>query len=197
MSQIMRRTLRRSVLAAGGTLLAGAITRKWIAPEAAAQSSPEQSPPVQPFSVVRFHAPTALPPFSFADADGRTIDSAQPRGHGVVLNLWATWCVPCVAELPALDSLARTLAPSGIQVLTVSLDHGGAAMVKPFYAAHGIRSLPVLLDPHSAILAALGLEGIPTTLVIDKTGKEVARVQGSVNWADPAAAIAITKAIGS
>ena len=92
------------------------------------------------------------------------------RGHGLVVNLWATWCVPCVTEMPALDALSRTLAPSGALVLTVSLDRGGADAVRPFFAAHGIRSLPVLLDPHSASLAALGLDGIPITLLIDKAG---------------------------
>ena len=191
MSEIMRRTLRRSVLAAGATLMAGAVTRKWLAPPARAQA-----PPVQPFSVVGFHAPSPLPGFGFDDEAGRHVAIESRRGRGVLLNLWATWCVPCVAELPALDALARTLAPSGIDVLTVSLDHGGAATVRPFYAAHNIRSLPVLLDPHSAILAALGLEGIPMTLLIDARGREVGRVQGSVDWADPAAAPAIRKALG-
>ena len=105
-----------------------------------------------------------------------------------MLNLWATWCVPCVAEMPALDQLARALQPNGVTVLTVSLDHGGAEQVRAFFAAHAIRSLPVLLDPHSSSMAALGLDGIPTTLLIDRAGREVARVSGSVDWAAPQAA---------
>lgn len=187
MPGIMRTTLRRSVLAAGGTLLAGTLARKWL-PAAAAQDA---HPPVQPFSVLKSHPPSILPRIAFTDADGGTSGLDRFAGHGIVLNLWATWCIPCVAEMPSLDGLARVLAPAGILVLPVSLDHDGAARVAPFYKAHGITSLPVLLDPHSAILAALGLEGIPMTLLIDRQGREVARVQGSVDWADPKAAVTV------
>ncbi|MGI4748731.1 MAG: TlpA disulfide reductase family protein [Janthinobacterium lividum] len=192
----MQKTLRRTVLAAGGTLLAGALARKYmIGPGQAEQVEPGH-PPVQPLDIVKPHPPTILPRLGFLDADGTMQSLEQFMGHGLVLNLWATWCVPCVAEMPALDALARTLAPSGVRVLTVSLDRGGAAAVKPFYAAHGITSLPILLDPHSTMLAALGLDGIPTTLLVDKAGLEVARLQGPVDWASTQAAALVTKLIG-
>ena len=180
----MRRTFRRSVLAAGGTLMAALVSRKLLLPAANAEPDPPKSP-FQGLDAVRTHAPSPLPTLSFTGADGtpRTLD--QYKGHGLVLNLWATWCIPCVAELPALDALARRLAPTGAQVLTVSLDRGGADQVRPFFAAHAIRSLPILLDPHSASLGALGLDGIPTTLLVDKAGLEVARLQGPIDWAAP------------
>ena len=98
--------------------------------------------------------------------------------------------------MPALDALARTLAPSGIRVLTVSLDHRGADAVRPFFAAHAIRSLPVLLDPHSTSLAALGLDGIPVTLLVNRAGQEVARLQGPVDWATPQAAALVGRLVG-
>lgn len=192
----MRKTLRRTVLAAGGTLLAGAVVRKYLIEPGQAEQAEPAHPPVQPLDIIKPHPPTILPKLGFLDADGKPQSLEQYAGHGLVLNLWATWCVPCVAEMPALDALARTLAPSGVRVLTVSLDRGGAAAVKPFYAAHGITSLPVLLDPHSALLGALGLDGIPTTLLVDKTGLEVARLQGPVDWASPQAAALVTKLIG-
>jgi thiol-disulfide isomerase/thioredoxin len=197
MSRIMRRTLHRSVLAAGGTLLAAVVSRKYWG--AGAEVPPDQTrPPVQGLDTVHAHPPRSLPSLSFTDADGRVLTLEQLRlahGGGIVLNLWATWCVPCVAEMPALDTLSRVLAPSGIAVLTVSLDHGGADQVRAFQAAHQIRSLPVLLDPHSASLVALGLDGIPTTLLINRNGQEVARISGSVDWASPQAASLVTRLV--
>ncbi len=194
----MRSTLRRGVLAAGGTLLAAAVARKLGLGGADAQPDPSH-PPVQGLEVVRPHLPSVLPPLSFVDGNGKaaTLDGirAAQGGNGVLLNLWATWCVPCVAEMPALDSLSRALQPAAVTVLTVSLDHGGAEQVRAFYAAHAIRSLPVLLDPHSTSLAALGLDGIPTTLLIDRAGREVARVSGSVDWAAPEAAGLVTRLV--
>ena len=194
----MRSTLRLGVPAAGGTLLAVPLARKLRLGGAAAQSDP-MHPPVQGLQVVRPHPPSPLPVLSFVDADGQatTLDRirAAQGGGAVVLNLWATWCVPCVAEMPALDQLARALKPDGVAVLTVSLDHGGAEQVRAFYAAHAIRSLPVLLDPHSLSMAALGLDGIPTTLLIDRAGREVARVAGSVDWADPGAAALVNRLV--
>lgn len=192
----MQKTLRRTVLAAGGTLLAAALARKYLIEPGRAEQADSSHPPVQPLDIIKSHPPTILPRLGFLDVDGKPQSLEQYAGHGLVLNLWATWCVPCVAEMPALDALARTLAPSGIRVLTVSLDRGGAAAVRPFFATHGIGSLPILLDPHSALLGALGLDGIPTTLLVDKAGLEVARLQGPVDWASPQAAALVTRLIG-
>ena len=182
----MRTILRRSVLAAGGTLMAALVSRKFLQAEADAGQEPTRSP-FQGLDALKAHAPSALPTLSFTDADGTPQTLERYRGQGLVLNLWATWCVPCVAELPALDRLARVLAPTGARVLTVSLDRGGAAQVRPFFAEHAISSLPILLDPHSAMLGALQLDGIPTTLLVNKAGLEVARLQGPVDWSAPAA----------
>ena len=192
MSRIMRPILRRAVLAAGGTVMAAALSRKRPLGSARAQ---QDHPPFQPLDTIRAHAPTQLPALSFLDGDGRPVGLDRYRGHGVVLNLWATWCVPCVPEMPALDALARTLAPSGTRVLTVSMDHGGAAAVRPFFAAYGVRSLPVLLDPHGAALSVLGLDGIPVTLLIDRQGREVARLEGPVDWATPQAAALVGRLV--
>ena len=175
--------------------MAAAVARKFLASGAEAQPI-LPAPPILPLSALRPHDPAKLPPISFQSADGGTHTLDEHRGHGVVLNLWATWCVPCVAEMPALDMLARTLAPQGIQVLTVSLDRAGVDAVRPFFAAHAIRSLPILLDPHSAALQALGLDGIPTTLLVNKAGLEVARLQGPTLWASPQAAQLIKTMIG-
>ena len=191
---ITRTVLRRGLLAAGGTLLAAVVARNSLHSPAAPTPPADvpAGPATRAVSELAPHAPTALPALAFATADGNRRTLADYAGRGVVLNFWATWCTPCVSEMPALDALSRTLAAGSpaMAVLAVSLDRGGAGAVAPFYASHGIRSLPVLLDPHSETMAALHLDGIPTTLVIDPRGREVARIQGPVQWdASDAAAI--------
>ena len=186
MPQTLHQIVRRSLLAAAGTLLAGAVAGKYLFDaRAGAQNQAQAGPQPQPVTAVRAHPPVAAPPLHFTTADGATRSLSDYAGRVVVLNFWATWCVPCVSEMPALDALAGRAAGAGIAVLAVSLDHGGATAVQPFYAGHGIRNLPLLLDPHSDAMMALRLEGIPTTLVIDRAGREVARIEGPVLWDSP------------
>jgi thiol-disulfide isomerase/thioredoxin len=132
----------------------------------------------------------------FTGADGSTHSLAEYAGKGVVLNLWATWCVPCVREMPALDGLAKLVAPDGIVVLPVSSDHGGAAAVQRFYSEHGIKNLPVLLDPMGTLAHALNVRGIPTTLLIDKDGQEVGWLEGSADWSSADAVTVVRRAKG-
>jgi thiol-disulfide isomerase/thioredoxin len=106
---------------------------------------------------------------------------ADWRGRIVVLNFWATWCIPCVAELPSLDRLAAS-APD-FAVLAVSADRTGAEVVSPFLKAHGIAHLTTLLDPHMAAGQAFGVAGFPTTLVIDASGRLRGRLEGPADWA--------------
>jgi thiol-disulfide isomerase/thioredoxin len=205
MSHNKHQIMRRSLLAAGGTLLAGAVARKYLFPPSAdadiaagpLPANPVAAGPVlQPITVLEARPPASVPALRFTAADGTARSLADYAGKGVVLNFWATWCVPCVSEMPALDGLARAEAERGIVVLPVSLDRTGADAVKPFYATHGIRSLPVLLDPHSETMTALKLDGIPTTLVIDRRGREVARVQGPVQWDSNQAAALLGRLVG-
>ncbi len=121
----------------------------------------------------------------FTAADGTPRSLADYAGKAVVLNLWATWCVPCVREMPALDDLAKLVAGDGVVVLPVSSDHGGASVVQNFYTQHGIRNLPVLLDPRDMIGHSLNVRGIPTTLLIDPQGQEVGWLEGSADWSSP------------
>ena len=123
-----------------------------------------------------------LPPFRFFTADNTARTLADYRGKGVVLNLWATWCGPCVAELPTMDKLAATLAPDGIVVLPVSSDIGGAAAVRAFYDSHDIQNLPILLDPGGSITQAWQVPGIPVTVIFDRAGHPRARLVGGADW---------------
>jgi thiol-disulfide isomerase/thioredoxin len=177
---------RRLLLAAGATLASAPFGRK---PQAAAGAGP-----LPDASKVKPTPGAPLPEFSFRQADGAERTLADYAGHGVVLNLWATWCVPCVAEMPSLDALAEAVAGAGVMVLPLSSDRGGAAAVERFYAERGVKHLPVLLDPRGAAARALGAVGIPTTLLIDAGGRERGRLEGGADWAS-AGSIAMVKAL--
>ena len=195
----MHQITRRSLLAAGGTLLAVAVSGKYLwpaGPGTVDQPQVPAGPEPQTLAALRAQPPAPLPALRFTSADGSVRSLHDYVGQGVVLNFWATWCMPCVSEMPALDTLSRALEGRRIVVLPVSLDRGGAGAVTPFYAGHRIRSLPVLLDAHAETMGVLRLDGIPTTLVIDRTGREVSRVQGPVRWDDAEAPDVLGRLIG-
>ncbi len=174
----MRVMYRRGLLTAAGTLAAATLARK---PRAEDLADPSALVPTLPRR--------APPAFVFTSADGTEHRLDEFAGHGMVINMWATWCVPCVAELPALDALSAELARDDIAVLPLSSDRGGAGVVQKFYAAHGLTHLPVLLDPKGAAARAWGLQGIPTTFVIDRHGLECARLEGAADWSKAAGRI--------
>ena len=155
-------------LFAGGTLGGGLHARP-----AAAQA---------PTGRLREEGPKPLPGFGLVDAEGIRREIGFFAGKGVVLNLWATWCAPCVEEMPALDRLAALLRAEGILVVPASSDRGGKAQVEPFYARTGVRNLGVWLDPGSAATRALGARGLPTTVLIDRQGRERGRLEGAASW---------------
>ena len=138
----------------------------------------------------------AVPEIRFTTADGAAHTLADYAGQGVVLNLWATWCVPCIAEMPALDALARLVASERVVVLALSSDRGGAPPVERFYREKGIQTLPILLDQRGDAARALGARGIPTTLLIDRAGKERGRLEGAADWASADSVGVIRRLIG-
>lgn len=161
---------RRGVLAAaaGGTLLAALPLRQGRA--------------AGPIGRLVESGPKPLPELSFTDADGQARGLGDFQGLGLVMNLWATWCPPCVAEMPALDRAQASLQGEGIRVLALSSDRGGKAQVEPFYQRTGIRTLAIWLDPGGAVQRALRVRGLPTTVIIDRAGQERARLEGAAEW---------------
>jgi thiol-disulfide isomerase/thioredoxin len=119
---------------------------------------------------------------SFVDGRGALKTLAEYRGRGVVLNFWATWCAPCVKEMPQLDRLKNILNPDGITVLAISEDRAGAPLVEKFYRINDLRNLDVLIDQGGKVLRGSNVRGLPTTLLIDAEGREVGRVQGISEW---------------
>jgi thiol-disulfide isomerase/thioredoxin len=129
--------------------------------------------------------PTVAPPLRFTDADGQQRTLADYRGHTLVVNLWATWCGPCIAELPTFAALAPQLKQEGALILPISVDVNGAAAVRPFFARHGITDLPILLNQDGSNLQVLNSSGIPVSVVINPAGQMVARLDGAANWNTP------------
>jgi thiol-disulfide isomerase/thioredoxin len=126
--------------------------------------------------------PRTLPDLHFIDGDGREMTLADFRGKVVLLNIWATWCVPCRKEMPALDRLQSELGGSDFQVLALSIDRQGKAVVEPFYRELGLKTLAIYIDQTGKATQALHTVGVPTTLLIDRDGREVGRKMGAAEW---------------
>ena len=125
--------------------------------------------------------PQPAPAVSFTTLAGNVASLADFKGRPVVVNLWATWCQPCLEEMP---SLARLQAQEGdkLAIAAVSEDHAGAKAVKPFIAEKGLDKLPIYLDPKGELGHAFKVRGLPTSIVIDAAGRIVGRVEGSAEW---------------
>jgi thiol-disulfide isomerase/thioredoxin len=134
----------------------------------------------------------AAPEAVFDDPDGKPVRLADFKGKPLLVNLWATWCAPCVKELPTLDQLARTGA---VRVLAVSQDDGPHASVVAFLQGHQIGTLEPYQDPKTALSSALGPDTVlPTSILFDANGKEVWRYVGDFDWTSPEAAKLLAEA---
>jgi len=160
----------------------------------ASAAAPENDPPPLEgrsgqFTVIE---PAQVPqPKPFENGMGEEVTLASFRGNVVLLNFWATWCAPCVEEMPWLDELARDRADQPFEVVAISLDQGGRKQVIPFYQRHGIETLEVYTDPEQRVGAInppegadapFALFGMPTTYVIGKSGAVKGYIRGAVDW---------------
>jgi thiol-disulfide isomerase/thioredoxin len=142
-----------------------------------------------PETMARFEPskePSVAPDAAFTDEKDQERTLASFRGTALVVNFWATWCAPCVKEMPALDALAKQLGQDGIAVLALSADREGAPVVRKFYEKNEITSLEIAIDRMSRVARALGINGLPTTVLFDAAGREVGRVVGVAEWDAPA-----------
>ena len=166
-------------LACGALLLAlGGCNRQETAAgnEAASVSAGEKG-------VHRARNGTPAPDVTFKDPDGGDITLADFRGVPVLVNLWATWCAPCVKELPTLDRLATSHAVDGqLGVVTVSQDMAPQGSVSAFLKKLGVKDLGAFHDPKMALSGALDAQVLPTTVLYDCQGREVWRYVGDLDW---------------
>lgn len=136
------------------------------------------------------------PPGDFAavapvDPAGGRADMAPYRGKALLVNLWATWCAPCVRELPSLGKLQEMLGGADFAVLTIALDEPDAAKVAPFLAQHGAGNLPALIDANRTIDKVMPVSALPTSFLVDKDGRLRGVLTGDAEWHCGAALAAV------
>ncbi len=129
--------------------------------------------------------PKPVPDVRFTDGVGKLRTLEDFHGKVVLLNVWATWCLPCRKEMPTLDRLQAALAGSGFEVVALSVDRQGAEAVNAFFSEIGVRHLAVNVDASGQVLSALAALGLPTTVLIDADGRELGRLMGPAEWDAP------------
>jgi thiol-disulfide isomerase/thioredoxin len=137
--------------------------------------------------------PRPAPDIAFTTIDGKARKLTDLRGHWLLVNLWATWCGPCIEEMKSLNQMQTTMGAK-LDVIAISEDRKGAAVVKPFVIALSIPALPIGLDPAGAAAGALKVQGLPTSFLIDPKGRIVAELEGAADW-DAAQTIAALNAL--
>jgi thiol-disulfide isomerase/thioredoxin len=134
------------------------------------------------YKLDRSKAGAAAPDFAFLDPAGGEKTLQDFAGRPLLVNLWATWCTPCVAEMPTLDRVAAAQGPAGVAVLTISQDTQGLAAVKPFFQKHKLPHLTAYADPENRFGFDYATGSLPTSVLYDARGKEMVRVIGAMDW---------------
>ena len=134
------------------------------------------------YTIDRSKAGTPAPDFTFTGPDGADATLKDFAGKPMLVNLWATWCAPCVAEMPTLDAVAKAYGPKRLAVLTISQDSQGESVVKAFFQKHELPNLQGWIDPENQFGFHYATGMLPTTVLYDAQGKETARVVGALDW---------------
>lgn len=150
------------------------------APEQPAAVQPAPSEPLPTGRLDRSFGGTPAPTAQFQSPGGEPASLADFRGRPLLVNLWATWCAPCIAEMPTLDALAAR--EPGLKVLTVSQDLDGRDKVQAFFAQRRFAKIEPYLDPELTLMTELGIGTLPTTILYDAQGREVWRMTGMESW---------------
>ncbi len=126
--------------------------------------------------------PQSFDQISLVNLQDNDVSLSQYRGKVVLVNVWATWCGPCVMEMPGLDHLSATLGGDDFVVLPVSIDRGGSHQANPFLNRMGVKSMTPLFDRSNSIGRFLSASRIPVTLIIGRDGNEIGRITGAADW---------------
>ncbi|WP_071672987.1 TlpA family protein disulfide reductase [Nioella nitratireducens] len=127
-------------------------------------------------------APQDVTDVSFTDADGTEMTLQDFAGEYVVLNFWATWCAPCREEMPSLNTLQQELGGDNFRVVTIASGRNPIPAINRFFEEVGVSDLPVYLDPRQGMTRAMGVFGLPTTVVLNPDGQEIGRLRGDADW---------------
>jgi thiol-disulfide isomerase/thioredoxin len=130
-----------------------------------------------------FHPePVAVSAVAFADAAGAEHRLSDWQGKVVLLNFWATWCAPCRKEMPMLDALQTEFGGEDFEVVTIATGRNSVEGIRRFFEEIGVDALPVLLDPKQELARDMGVFGLPITVILDRDGREIARLRGEADW---------------
>ena len=129
----------------------------------------------------QFEPGNPAPDFNLPDLEGTMVSIADYKGKIVLLNIWATWCPPCVEEMPSMENLYKKLSKDGFEILAISIDASGAETVSAFIHQHNL-SFTVLVDPEGTIRSLYHTTGIPESTIIDKNGNIVEKIIGPRDW---------------
>jgi len=140
--------------------------------------------------------PKPLPELAFNDSDDKPLKLADYKGKVVLLNFWATWCAPCVKEMPSLDGLQAKIGKDKFVVLPLSLDGPSWPKVAPFYHDKKLTNLGVYFDKSRKAMQALDVSILPTSILVDAQGRELGRLEGEADWEKPEALALMQAAIG-
>jgi peroxiredoxin len=124
------------------------------------------------------------PDFTFPGLDGKKVSLSNYKGKVVLVNIWATWCPPCVDEMPSMEKLYRKFKGQNFEILAVSIDEPGLKAVAPFMKKSNL-TFPALIDSEGAIKTVYGITGIPESFIIDQQGILIKKIVGPVDWATP------------
>ena len=129
----------------------------------------------------QFERGKPAPDFSLPNLNGTMISLADYKGKVVLLNIWATWCPPCVEEMPSMEKLFQVLNEEGLEILAVSIDASGLKAVGPFMKKHKLN-FPALIDPSGTTQGLYRTTGVPESIIIDKNGIIIEKIIGPRDW---------------
>lgn len=141
--------------------------------------------------------PQQLASFTFQDGEGAPKSMDDWKGKVVLVNLWATWCAPCRKEMPSLDRLKAQLGPEGFDVVAIATDRGDMEKPRAFLEEIGVQNLQLYHDPTAKLPSTLKAFGLPTSILLDRQGREIGRLVGPAEWDTPEAVALIEAAIAA
>ena len=185
-SHITRFVRRHSFVLAIAIAMGAGLVSLYSKPDA--ESNPQQgensalddTPVLAKF--ITHETPKTLPVLRVQLPDGTPTNLQAARGRLTLVNYWATWCAPCRKEMPQLDALAARYAARDVKVITLSVDRSGAGKGEKFLNDLGVAHVTRLYDASYKAARAVGLIGLPTTLLLNKDGREIGRLAGEADW---------------
>ncbi len=172
--------IRRTLAAVGLAALSLGLSSQGLFSASGSEPSAPEGPFAENFTFS--DPPVPAPSVAFQTLNGEVATLADFRGQVVLVNFWATWCAPCVREMPSLQRLHQEMADEGFTVLAVSEDRAGAAVVRPFLKRLELFGLPIYLDSKGLLARAFVVKGLPTSFLIDRQGQVVAGLVGPMEW---------------